>query len=184
LSVEDEIIAGHARPLSRSPSNSTPFCFAEPHRGKQEACQRGFTLVELIIVLGIAMTVSAIAIPPFLQTRDTANYAKAVGDITLLEIDIATYVGFNGTLPDTLTVLKHGYLVDPWGNPYIYTNYADVTKQNQIRKDRFIHPLNSSYDLFSAGKDGQWKAPITAADSRDDIIRANDGAYVGLASDY
>jgi general secretion pathway protein G len=44
--------------------------------------------------------------------------------------------------------------------------------------------LNSSYDLFSAGKDGNWVAPITAAVSQDDIIRANDGAYVGLASEY
>ena len=111
MSTADEIVAGHALPLSRSPSNSAPLRFAASHRGKREVCQRGFSLVELMIVLGITLTVSAIAVPSFIQARDATNYAKAVGDINLLEIDIITYVGFYGTLPATLTVLKHGYLV-------------------------------------------------------------------------
>ena len=34
------------------------------------------------------------------------------------------------------------------------------------------------------GKDGDSKAPLTAQASRDDIIRANDGGYIGLASGY
>jgi general secretion pathway protein G len=34
------------------------------------------------------------------------------------------------------------------------------------------------------GKDGQTKPKITAKESHDDIIRANGGAYVGLASEY
>jgi general secretion pathway protein G len=45
-------------------------------------------------------------------------------------------------------------------------------------------PINSTYDLYSMGKDGKTKAPITAQDSRDDIIRANDGLFIGLASDF
>jgi general secretion pathway protein G len=34
------------------------------------------------------------------------------------------------------------------------------------------------------GKDGQSSSPLTAKPSRDDIVRANDGRFVGLASDY
>jgi general secretion pathway protein G len=34
------------------------------------------------------------------------------------------------------------------------------------------------------GPDGKTVAPLTAQDSRDDIIRANDGRYVGPAADY
>lgn len=161
-----------------------PLRLAKSHPGKREACQRGFTLVELIIVVGIIMTLAAIAIPSFLQAMDNARYTKAVGDIHTLEADIVTYEVSNGDLPDTLTDIGHGDLLDPWGNSYVYTNYADPTKKNLIRKDRFLHPMNSDYDLFSAGADGQWKPPITAAVSHDDIIRASDGAYVGLASQF
>jgi general secretion pathway protein G len=34
------------------------------------------------------------------------------------------------------------------------------------------------------GKDGDSKAPLTAKASRDDIIRANNSAFIGLATDY
>jgi len=34
------------------------------------------------------------------------------------------------------------------------------------------------------GKDGASVPPLTAKASRDDIIRANDGRFIGLASDY
>ena len=54
----------------------------------------------------------------------------------------------------------------------------------QARKDRFLVPLNSDYDLYSAGKDGKSRPPLSAQMSQDDIVRANDGAYIGLASQY
>lgn len=54
----------------------------------------------------------------------------------------------------------------------------------QPRKDRFLVPINSDYDLYSVGPDGASAAPLTAATSRDDIIRASDGAYVGVAVNF
>jgi len=42
--------------------------------------------------------------------------------------------------------------------------------------------LNSTYDLYSKGKDGQSKPPLTTKMSQDDILRANDGAFVDLAA--
>jgi len=150
-----------------------------------ESCPRGFSLVELTIVIGIIMTLAAIAIPSFFQALAAARYAKAVGDITTMETDIVTYEASNGgALPNTLTDIGRSDLRDPWGNPYVYTNYAIAANKNLIRKDRFLHPMNSDYDLFSAGVDGQWKPPITDKVSHDDIIRASDGAYIGLASQF
>ncbi len=45
-------------------------------------------------------------------------------------------------------------------------------------------PINSRYDLYSVGADGQSTPPLTAKTSRDDIIYANDGGYIGRASGY
>jgi general secretion pathway protein G len=45
-------------------------------------------------------------------------------------------------------------------------------------------PINSDFDLYSLGKDGKSAGPLTALASRDDVILANDGRFVGLASDY
>ncbi len=53
-----------------------------------------------------------------------------------------------------------------------------------MRKDRFLVPLNSDFDLYSKGPDRKSVPPLTAEASRDDIIRANDGGYIGLASEY
>lgn len=52
------------------------------------------------------------------------------------------------------------------------------------RKDRFLVPINSTYDLYSMGADGRSALPLTAQHSHDDIIRANDGTYIGLAELY
>ncbi len=56
--------------------------------------------------------------------------------------------------------------------------------RGQVRKDRFLVPINSDYDLYSRGKDGRSVPPLTAQQSRDDIIRANDGGFIGLASEF
>jgi general secretion pathway protein G len=52
------------------------------------------------------------------------------------------------------------------------------------RKDRFLVPINSDYDLYSMGPDGQSNEPLTVPVSRDDIIRASNGAYVGIAENF
>jgi len=52
------------------------------------------------------------------------------------------------------------------------------------RKDRFLHPINSDYDLYSMGKDGESVEPLTAQKSHDDVIRGNDGSFVGLAVEF
>ncbi len=54
----------------------------------------------------------------------------------------------------------------------------------QPRKDRFLVPINSDFDLYSMGKDRESVAPLTAKKSHDDVVRANDGAFVGLASEF
>ncbi len=86
-----------------------------------------------------------------------------------------------GSLPDNLSLASPGPNLDPWGNPYQYVNYANG---GIPRQGAFLVPLNTTFDLFSMGKDGLTQVPLTAAESWDDIVRGYDGAYVGLSSMY
>jgi general secretion pathway protein G len=52
------------------------------------------------------------------------------------------------------------------------------------RKDRFLVPLNTDFDLYSVGRDGESVPPLSAAKSRDDVVRAANGAFIGLASKF
>lgn len=134
--------------------------------------------------MAIIMTVSAIAVPNLQAALDDARLARAVADIRTLETEIEQYQIINGQLPNSLADIGRDTLLDPWGNPYQYLNFATVKGKGKMRKDRFLVPINSDYDLYSMGKDGESVPPLTAKQSQDDIIRANDGSYLGLASEY
>ena len=45
-------------------------------------------------------------------------------------------------------------------------------------------PINSDFDLYSMGPDGESSPPLTAKSSRDDIVRANNGNFIGTAQGY
>jgi general secretion pathway protein G len=150
----------------------------------QSCSQSGFSLVELLIIMTIMLTISAIAIPSLMSAINDAKIARAVGDIGAMETDVEEYDLVNGQLPDALSDVGLPNFLDPWGTPYEYLNHSTMKGNGKARKDRFLVPLNSDYDLYSDGADGQTTAPITAAKSQDDIIRADDGDYVGLASQF
>jgi general secretion pathway protein G len=75
-------------------------------------------------------------------------------------------------------------LEDPWGNTYQYLNLSTVKSSGKVRKDKSLKPINGFYDLYSVGRDGKSSSPLTAEASQDDVVVANDGAYIGLGSDY
>lgn len=144
----------------------------------------GFTLVELLVVIAIVGTLAGIAVPVYKDQIRKARIVRAVAEISTLQKEIALYEIDTQDLPLTLNDIGRGNFQDPWGNAYEYLNFATVQGVGKMRKDRFMVPLNSDYDLYSMGKDGQSDTPLTADISHDDIIRANDGTYIGLASEY
>jgi general secretion pathway protein G len=73
---------------------------------------------------------------------------------------------------------------DPWGRPYQYLNIALAPNPGVLRKDKNLVPINTDYDLYSLGRDGDSVPPLNAAKSRDDIVRANNGAFIGKGEDY
>src|ERR1017187_9730098 len=144
----------------------------------------GFTLVEILIVIAILLTIAALAIPTYLAAVDQARIARAVADIRTIGNGVLGYEIINQQYPDTLNQVGYGANRDPWGNPYQYLNFANTQGKGKMRKDRFLVPINSYFDLYSMGKDGQTVAPLTAPVSKDDVIWANDGGFIGRASDY
>jgi len=145
---------------------------------------RAFTLLEILIVMAIMITLAAMGIPAFADALQSAYVGRAIGDIRTLQTEITRYEVQLGQLPDVLQDVGITDLLDPWGNPYQYLNFDNVQGQGPKKKDKFQVPLNSTYDLYSMGKDGVTSTALTASASKDDIVRANDGAYVGLGSDY
>jgi general secretion pathway protein G len=146
---------------------------------------KGFSLIEMMIILAIIGVLSAVAIPNYMKYRQKAIIIAAISEIRIIGRLIDAYEMDTGRLPASLSELKFDN-TDPWGNPYQYLNIQDADKKSKgkMRKDQFLVPVNSDYDLFSMGSDGQSVAPFTAKHSLDDIVRANNGGFVGLASDF
>ncbi|WP_115717088.1 type II secretion system major pseudopilin GspG [Gallaecimonas mangrovi] len=120
--------------------------------------ERGFTLIEIMVVVVILGMLIAIVAPNVLGNKDKAMVQKAVADINGLESALEMYYLDNSTLPTTDQGLQAlvsapspaprnyrqgGYIKrlpnDPWGRPYIYINPGE----------------HGRYDLYSLGADGQ-----------------------------
>jgi general secretion pathway protein G len=142
------------------------------------------TLVELTIALCIAAVLLAIAIPSYQQYRERARIDQAKSDIMAMSAIIANFYQDAHAYPDSLADAGLGGMRDPWGNPYGYLNLGDRNARGQARKDHSLVPINTDFDLYSMGPDGRTAPPLTARYSRDDIVRANNGAFVGVAADY
>jgi general secretion pathway protein G len=138
----------------------------------------GFTLIELMLVIAIIGTLTSIATPKLMEAVSQARIAHAIGDIQA----VMTAIDGSDTPPGSLADVGYGGMLDPWGNPYGYLWHGGA--KGAAKKDRFQVPLNSEYDLWSSGEDGSTAQALTAAAAKDDIVRANDGGYVGLGSKY
>lgn len=146
----------------------------------------GFSLIELLIALVIAGLLMSLALPAYNGHVERAQIAKAIGDIQGLSLTIDRFrLNNNDRAPDTLAELGIAIPLDPWGREYQYLNIIDgKPSTGDVRKDGALNPLNSDFDLYSLGEDGLTQKPLNGANARDDIVRANDGAFVGLAEDY
>jgi len=138
-----------------------------------------------VTVIGL---LAAIALPSYAAIIQRQKVDQARLDLCEIAMFIERYRTLRFSLPESLDDLGPNLNLpkDPWGRDYQFLNFSSPAPgvNGKIRKDHNLHPLNSEFDLYSLGKDGLSRAPLTAKASRDDVIWARDGAFVGLAEDY
>ncbi len=141
-------------------------------------------MIETMIALAIGAILLAVSVPSYLSYREQARVNVAIQDIAEVNARIERYITLAGAPPPDLATVGWGNVLDPWGNPYVYLSFTGLNGKGQMRKDKNLVPINTQYDLYSMGADGQSRPPLTAKVSRDDVVMANDGNYIGLASGY
>ena len=126
----------------------------------RKSAQRGFTLIEIMVVVVIIGVLGAIVVPQFMSRPDQAKVTAARTDIQAISTALEMYRLDTFNYPSTQQGLEalvtrptgtplarnwnpQGYLkslpVDPWGTPYQYLNPGTHS---------------AGYDLFSFGADG------------------------------
>ncbi len=159
------------------------LCASRNGAARPGAPRRGFTLVELLIVVAIIAILAVIAVPMYMNRVEQARITRTIHEVRDLCTAICAVEASTGAYPVSLAALGQGNTLDPWGNAYQYLVVAGASI-GQLRKDQFLVPLNTDFDLYSMGPDGASQKPLPPPVSQDDIIRANDGHFVGIAMEY
>jgi general secretion pathway protein G len=126
---------------------------------------------------------SSLAVPRYRNIVEKARVAKAIGDIKAIQTDLMS----QDSLPASLAAIGRDKMLDPWGRPYAYLKFAPTKGKAPpvgARMDKFLIPVNSDFDLYSLGKDGVTAIAFTAKPAHDDVVRANDGGFIGLAKSF
>jgi type IV pilus assembly protein PilA len=115
---------------------------------------KGFSLLELLIVVAIILIIATIAIPSLLRSRQAANESAAVANLRTINTAEVTYLSSNGgqygdldamiaagLLDETFTGTKAGYnySVDAT-DPNNYTAEAVPASTNTGRYGYYAHP--------------------------------------------
>lgn len=138
------------------------------------------------MTLVAATLLVTLAVPTFGTYAQHSRVDEAIGDISELSRAIDQYqLSHDGRIPLSLAELGPDVPLDPWGRSYEYVNIlATESGGGELRSDGRLIRINTDFDLYSRGADGVSTSSLSAQSSRDDVMRANNGAFIGLGEDY
>ncbi|NIN33708.1 MAG: hypothetical protein GTN46_03400 [Gammaproteobacteria bacterium] len=147
--------------------------------------QTGFSTMEMVLTVSVVLLMFSLVIPAAREIVNKTRSDNVVVDLEKIQSDINDFITINRRLPDSLAEIYADIPRDPWGNKFKYLNIADSDEsiKFKVRKYKFIKNLNSDYDLFSVGIDGESVQPLIGKSSRDDIVRAKNGLFIGPAEE-
>lgn len=115
--------------------------------------QKGFTLVELVVVIAIIGILAGIAVPRFMEATASARGAKIVADMRTIESAVIIYYAKNGTYPttevkDTATavtakIVGNDGVLQAWPVPPVGT--ANIKYANDPGSNVVIVKADSAY---------------------------------------
>ena len=150
---------------------------------------RGFTMVEMVLVLLILAVLAWVSVPAYQGYIARNKVLEAVTTVKKMSDAIHKFDVEKGGLPANVAAVDAAYQTsfattnDPWGRAYVYLDLR-ASHGAGGRKDKALKPINSDFDLYSVGADGLTSASLTNANSRDDIVRARDGGFIGTAEEF
>lgn len=153
--------------------------------------QKGFSLIELIIVVAIILVIAAIAIPNLLKSRQRANEAAAASTLRTLHTSEATYLVTFGTqfgYADSLNKLGPAATCDASHACLIDANLGCATAP--CSHNGYKYYLISSFgsapfgDYVSSATPEGWNVSGTKnfCGSEDGMVRFQVGATSSLAA--
>jgi general secretion pathway protein G len=156
-------------------------------KASRQSAVAGFTLLEILVVVAILSILAYIAIATYQGYQTKSKNSAAAAQVMKLSMAITNYWAENGVYPDDLSQIPGGQQLDPWQHPLQYLKIEGADKKDwhgACRRDRNLNPINTDFDLYSMGADGQTAKQVNNKVSLDDIIRARDGSFIGLAGDF
>jgi general secretion pathway protein G len=145
----------------------------------------GYTLIEIMMAIAVLAILAAVGVQSYASYIERTKVVQAVTDIGGMQTKIDQYALNNEyNYPISLADIGMGGKLDPWKRPYVYVNLNLKKGYGDSRRDKHYNPINTDYDLYSVGKDGQTQRPLNHKDSLDDVVRAADGKFIGLARDF
>lgn len=116
--------------------------------------QKGFTILEILVVIVIIGILAAIALPKFAGVREDANVAVTKSNLKSIQTAVERYQLDTGTYPDGLAILiAEGYVKK---KSCLIPNTTDVYQYGMSASDFIVYDPQNDFYTTAEGIDGNF----------------------------